>query len=203
VTCGLKAKSQRVRWFTHPSELELVDRFFGARGWFDPCMDPLAPAAKRCSGGFDIREGQDALLLGWPHGHVFCNPPYSLSAEFMLKAAHAESSGSTALMLVSAGVGTAYWRELWPKMTACCFLCPRPKFLGLQDDGALIESEHTKDCAFVLFGGDLEHFIDVFTERGPIVRAVHRSERPQTVRQPSLFEAARPDMSLAPFAMSR
>lgn len=197
---GLTSTSQRVRWFTAPAELDLIDRFFGSRRWFDPCLDPLAPAAKRCAGGFDIREGQDALLLGWPQGHVFINPPFSHSAEFMARgASHAADSGSTVLMLVSAAVGTAYWRALWPKMTACCFMCPRPRFLGLQDDGTLIESEHPKDGAFVLFGrdDDLDRFVDVFGERGPIVRAVHRATRPQIEAQPSLFAAVQPDMSIA------
>lgn len=188
-----------MRWFTAPAELDLVDRFLGARKWFDACLDPLAPAANRCTGGFDVREGQDSLLLGWPRGQaIFANPPFSHSSEFMRKAAdHAENTGVTVLMLVSAGVGTAYWRELWPRMTAVCFCCPRPKFLGLQDDGALVESEHPKDTAFVLFGGDLARFVETFEERGPIVVAARRGHKAPRIEQVGLFEHVRADMSIA------
>lgn len=178
--CGLKSKSRQVRWFTAPRELDLVDAFCGRGEWFDPCRDPLSPASKRCSGGYDVREGQDALLLPWPKGQIFANPPYSHSAEFMARGASHADGGATVLMLVSAAVGTAYWRALWPRMTGVCFLCPRPTFIGLQDDGALVESEHVKDAAVVLFGGDLDRFVEVFAERGPIVQAVRRSpSRPQ------------------------
>ncbi len=177
-----------MRYMTHPDDLALVSRLLGP--WHDPCGDETSPAWSMAASAWSVRRGEDALLLSWPRDRPsFVNCPFNLCPEFLSKGtAESAATGQPVLFLIPAQVGSRYHRELlWPNATAACFANPRPVFLALEEDGTLRPAEHPTDCMFVLFGGELDHFAEVFGERGPIVRAVHRASRPQIERQPSLF----------------
>lgn len=178
-----------MRYMTHPDDLALVQRFLGP--FHDPCGDETSPAWNMAASAWSIRRGEDALLLGWPRDlPSFVNCPFNLCAEFLAKgAAESAATGQPALFLIPAQVGSNYHRaHLWPFAQAACFCNPRPVFLALEEDGSLRPSEHPTDCMFVLFGGDLDRFVDIFDERGTIVRAVRRATSPPSIRQLALMD---------------
>ena len=81
---------EAVRYFTPPWLIELIGSFFaqwtGDATVFDtdPAFDPEAFVQARHA--YDIRTGQDGLVLPW-WGSTFVNPPYDKPAPWLKKAA--------------------------------------------------------------------------------------------------------------------
>ena len=190
VASGLKAASRRTRYFTAARELDLADMFLGPGQWFDVAGDEESAAWRRCAGAYSIRRGEDALILPWPKMPIGINPPFDLAAEFLARgAAHAAEAGVPVLFIVPAATSTDYWAEhVWPHATAVCHLNPRPHFAALEADGSQRDSEHPTSISAVLFGGDLDRFIAVWGNRGPIVQAVRRTTSSPSIRQLALLD---------------
>lgn len=112
-------------------------------------------------------------------------------------AAHAAEAGVPVLFIVPSATSTDYWaRSVWPHASGVCHLNPRPRFNALEADGSQRESEHPTSISAVLFGGNLERFIEVWGARGPIVRSVSTSMAAR-ISQPGLFDHVPADISIA------
>ncbi|MCY1055405.1 DNA N-6-adenine-methyltransferase [Nannocystis sp. SCPEA4] len=164
------------RYFTPAELLDLVAATWPNGIDLDPCWDPESLVqAKQV---YDVRAGQDGLILPWA-GKIFVNPPYSSTSSWIIKAAQHAAAGGEVLALVQASVGSSYWaRYVWPWASVCC-LSPRPKFgrprhLG-PTKGAMV------DHAVIYYGPDHEEFARVWAPRGEIVASA-RGPRVMTAR---------------------
>ena len=159
------------RYFTSEEILSLVAQQWPEGIDCDPCWDSesIVQAGTR----YDIREGQDGLILPW-HGKVFLNPPYSAPEVWLQRAVQHAHGGGEVLALVPAAVGSAYWRRLvWPYSRVCA-LSPRPKFqrpaaLGSPRSAAQV------DHAVVYWGPDRARFRETWCARGYILSALDPS----------------------------
>ncbi|MCY0992815.1 hypothetical protein OV203_37085 [Nannocystis sp. ILAH1] len=176
--CGIRAKSPAHRYFTDPGLLDLVDETVGAGYWGDPCGDPFAPAWSRAAWAFDIRCGENGLLLPWPATPAFINPPFDDCVSWLERAA---GHGREVLALVPAQPGSAYWRRIvWACASAVVFV-GRPKFghvLEADDPGRgrrtgdIISTQHPTDCAVVAFGIDRSKMLRVWSGSSVVVAPV-------------------------------
>lgn len=159
------------RYFSPQELLDLVLAQWGSID-LDPCWDPesLVKAKKH----FDIRRGQDGLILPWS-GRVFLNPPYSNTSSWIVRAAQHAAAGGEVLALVQASVGSSYWKSyVWPWASVCC-LSPRPKFgrpsAAGPAKGAMV------DHAVVYYGPDHDLFASIWAPRGEIVQAMRMARK--------------------------
>jgi len=160
------------RYFTPAELLDLVLAQWGSVD-LDPAWDPesLVKAKKH----FDIRKGQDGLILPW-RGKVWLNPPYSSTSSWVVRAAQHAAAGGEVLALVQAAVGSAYWRNyVWPWASVCC-LSPRPKF-GRPAALGPTRSNAQVDHAVVYLGPDHDHFATTWAPRGEIVQAMRMARK--------------------------
>lgn len=157
------------RYFTSAEILELVAEQWPDGIDLDPCADELAIVAATTT--YNIRRGEDGLLLPW-HGRVWLNPPYSIPAPWLARAAaHGLDAGGEVLALVNAATGTQAWRaHVWPHALVCC-LSPRPKFRSLHSERL---TENVKDSAVLYFGPHRDRFTEVWSKRGTITSALSR-----------------------------
>lgn len=155
------------RYFTSPEIMALVLEQWGEVD-LDPCWDPLSIVV--ATNRYDIREGQDGLVLPWT-GKVFLNPPYSDPAPWLARAAQHAAAGGEVLAIVNAGTGTKTWmKHVWP-YTRVCFLSPRPKFS--RPSGK--ETWNSADSAVLYYGPYRQRFREIWRGRGQIVGGLDQS----------------------------
>lgn len=160
------------RYFTAQAELDLVLAQWGSID-LDPCWDP--ESIVQASTCYDIRRGEDGLLLPW-QGKVWLNPPYSDPAPWLHRAVLHASEGGEVLALVVAAVGSSYWRRLvWP-FASVCALSPRPKFSRPKSLGPK-RSATQIDHAVLYYGQHHVQFATQWATRGELVTS-HRLARP-------------------------
>ena len=139
--------SEGDRWFTPTHILEAVTAVLG-EGWFDPCGDPSSPAAAYSSGtSYDVRQGQDGSVLGWPAAPVYANPPFSSAAKWIERCA-----GHTApvIGLFPCRMEGIAWHDfVWSGAATVVLPRGRLKFVGL--DGRT-HGNAMIGTAFVLWG---------------------------------------------------
>ena len=97
-------------------------------------------------------EEDNALVQDWVGGNIFCNPPYSLSPEFIKKACEESLKSPYAIiLLIAARTSNEEWHKyIFPYASEICFIDGRVKF-GNTKAGAPFPS------VFVIF--DREKFL--------------------------------------------
>lgn len=159
------AEKDRDRYCTPPPIAFLQRRQFRGLADLDPCHDPSGLTLARVN--YDIRRGQDGLALPW-RGKVWLNPPYSLPAPWLERAAlHYRYGLAETLAIVNVQSGSRYWhRWVWPCASAICFLESRVAFWY---DGRP-ENGNRYDQAVIYYGDDVGRFRSIWSSEGAIVR---------------------------------
>lgn len=83
----------------------------------------------KCPAYYDIEA--DGLTKMW-HGNVWCNPPYSDIAAWVMRARtqmFQPAMCERIVMLVPSATETDWWRSMWSGATEIVFLSPRVRFL--------------------------------------------------------------------------
>ena len=157
------------RYFTSVEILALVAAQWPDGIDLDPCWDPESIVVAKTV--YDIRAGQDGLILPWPSGaKVWLNPPYSRPEGWLQRAAQHAHQGGEVLALVLAAVGASYWRRLvWP-MASVAALSPRPKFTRPKSIGQR-RAAALQDHAVIYWGPHHDLFASVWAPRGEIVNS--------------------------------
>jgi phage N-6-adenine-methyltransferase len=83
-----------------------------------------------------ISAEQDALKSEWS-GVCWCNPPYNLTKEFLIRAGTMACLGVTSVLLIPARTDTKYWHEWVSQADEVRFLKGRVKFIGARHGQAL------------------------------------------------------------------
>lgn len=116
--------SNTVEWYTPPSILEYVYRYFGERGvTLDPCSNPGEPNVKA---EHHYTKDDNGLSHEWT-GNVFCNPPYGKN-EIPLWINKALASDAITLLLVPSRTSNRWWSNL--DSCPVCFVRGRITFVG-------------------------------------------------------------------------
>ena len=98
-----------------------------------------------------IGEEEDALSVRWPvDGWSWCNPPYSLTKEFVGKAID-ESYKSPSVLLVPAATDTVWWGEAFKNADVVLLLTGRVSFVS-PETGKPVSGNTTGSTVFA-FGG--------------------------------------------------
>jgi phage N-6-adenine-methyltransferase len=111
-------------WLTPPDLYALLHAEFG----FD--LDACASIGhEKCAHA--ITPDENALVTPWRGRRVWCNPPYSLIAEFVYRAwEQSQAQRSTVVLLIPAYTDPAYWYDcIVPHADEIRFLCGRVSFL--------------------------------------------------------------------------
>lgn len=111
-------------WLTPPELFRLLDHEFGF------VLDASAsPGHQKCD--WFITPEEDALKTPWEGRAVWCNPPYSLMAQFVYRAwEQCQTHRNTIVLLIPAYTDPAYWYEcIVPYADEIRFLCGRVSFL--------------------------------------------------------------------------
>jgi hypothetical protein len=141
----------------------------------DPCHDPDPGCLVQAKTTYDIRQGQDGLVLPWSVGEtgnrtkVYCNPPYSGVAPWVLRAVQHAAGGGEVLMLVNASTDTTYWQSYILRHGVCLLLAKRVSF---GRPGSSKMSANLQPSAVVYFGSDVEGFSKTWAKHGTIIRRV-------------------------------
>lgn len=157
------------RYFTPAWLVEAVLEQFGGSIDLDPCWDSDAGCIVCAEEVFDIRKGQDGLVLPWDGTRVFCNPPYSDVAPWVLRAVQHAASGGEVLMVVNASTDTTYWQRYILQHGHVCLLSKRVSF---GRPGLTKLTANLQASAVVYFGTDVAGFVRVWSRFGSIVRRV-------------------------------
>jgi hypothetical protein len=159
------ADKDRDRYCTPPPIARRIRRQWRMGADTDPCYDPQG--ARLAQTLYDIRQGQDGLVLPW-YGKVWLNPPYSAPAPWLKRAAlHYLRGHGEVLAIVNVQSATRYWHQwVWPVATAICFLDHRVDFLyeGVPEKG------NRDQQAILYYGDDLAGFYRACGSAGVIVR---------------------------------
>lgn len=106
------AENSKDFWRTWPGAIADAEKLIGLRMALDACATNASVAV---SGEF-ISPEQDALLLDWTPfgsiGAVWCNPPFSLKAEFLQKAFdQAKKNRLVVCCMIPFEVATGWWSD--------------------------------------------------------------------------------------------
>ena len=144
MTAGREPISETKDWCTPPEYVDAVRRVFATGIGLDPCSN----AHSIVGADVEIFPPADGLAVLWDASTVYVNPPYGLA-------------------LVPVATNTRHWRDHVFTATGICFLkVPRLKFTL----GGLIRGKGAPmACAVVYWGGDFDHFQDVFRELGVVL----------------------------------
>lgn len=116
--------ARRDDWGTPPWLFAWCDRRWGP---FD--LDVAADEENTLC-RFWITEEEDGLLASWKGHRVWCNPPYSHTAEFCERAALHALDGGRAVLLVPAATDTVWFHDLVVlRADEIVFLCGRVPFI--------------------------------------------------------------------------
>lgn len=99
------------RYFTPQWVIDTVLEQFGGIIDLDPAHDPDPACLVKATQVFDIRNGEDGLVLPWTGSKVFLNPPYSSVLPWVIRAAQHAAAGGEVVMLVNASTDTAAWQQ--------------------------------------------------------------------------------------------
>jgi hypothetical protein len=159
------ADKDRDRYCTPRPIARLMYRQFRGLADLDPCHDPTGLTLARTN--YDVRRGHDGLALPW-RGKVFLNPPYSLPAPWLERAARLWSRGlAETLAIVNVQSGARYWHKwVWKRASAICFLEGRVAFLH----GGKPENGNRYDQAVIYYGKDVGRFRRIWGTEGAVVR---------------------------------
>ncbi|WP_434418895.1 DNA N-6-adenine-methyltransferase [Nannocystis pusilla] len=157
------------RYFTPAWLVEAVLEQLGGSIDLDPCWDPDAGCVVRAEEVFDIRKSQDGLVLPWDGTRVFCNPPYSDVAPWVLRAVQHAANGGEVLMLINASTDTSVWQRYVLRHGCVCLLNKRVSF-GRPGSNKL--TPNLQASAVVYFGTDVAGFVRVWSKTGSIIRRV-------------------------------
>jgi hypothetical protein len=155
-------------WYTCHRELDLVRAALGGTIDLDPASCPAAQRRVNAKRFFTKKD--DGHKQRWL-GTVFCNPPYSLIAEFTEKLISEYEAGRTtaAVMLTPANTSTKWFQTAGRAATAICFTNGRKlKFVNANGK----EGNPAQGSAFFYFGHGqrrLQLFAQTFGNVGFIV----------------------------------
>ncbi len=123
--------------FSHKSdEWQTPQQFFNdlqeKYGYFD--MDVAAtPNNSKCTFfcSKDLADGKDGLTSNWMDNN-FCNPPYSMQREFVIKALEEQKKGKQTVMLIPARTDTKLFHDFIYKKIGIeiIFIKGRVKFIS-------------------------------------------------------------------------
>jgi hypothetical protein len=163
------AEKDRDRYCTPPLVKRRLLRQWREGADLDPCHDPTGLQMGRR--GYDIRRGQDGLVLPW-RGRVWLNPPYSNPGPWLkLAALYRRYRIAEVTAIVNVQSGSNYWRDyVWGAATAICFLHGRVAFMydGIPEHG------NRYDQAVLYYGDNVAEFYRAWGDMGAIVRPARR-----------------------------
>lgn len=74
-----------------------------------------------------VSKEQDGRTISWANERVFCNPPFSLMRDFLVKT---KELNQPSVILVPARIETLYWHQLvWPHVSEILVLKGRLQFI--------------------------------------------------------------------------
>jgi len=154
----------RDRYCTPIPIAKRMARTFGGLADLDPCHDQSGLTLAHRN--YDIRRGQDGLVLPW-RGRVWLNCPYSEPAMWLMRAAlHWRYRLAETLAIVNVQSGSRYWhRYVWGQASAICFLETRVAFLY---DG-VPEKGNRYDQAVIYYGSDVARFRRAWSSLGAVI----------------------------------
>lgn len=163
------------RHFTSPTILAAVAEQWPEGISLDPCWDPesIVVADKV----FDARNEEDGLLLPWTAAgrvrtlapRVWCNPPWSATGPWCMRAAQHGAQGGEVLLFLPASTDTVAVQTYVLPHADICLLASRPKFSRPSSDKLVAAMT---PCMIAYFGPHRDVFARVFSKIGTIVRRV-------------------------------
>jgi ParB family chromosome partitioning protein len=132
----------------------------------------------------------DGLSQAW-HGRIFTNPPYGrvgtdrqkgqteLWIQKLIDEYELLGNVQQAILLVNAYLYKQWFAPLWAY--PICF--PTGRFSFWNADGKSGRSPHSS--ALVYFGHNVQKFVDVFSDLGPVAKAMQPNKKP---KQPTLWD---------------
>jgi DNA-binding XRE family transcriptional regulator len=111
VWSGAAVSSVYQNWATPPGLLGTLYPLVGGAFHLDPCSPhPDGPVRARIR----FTATDDGLLLPWPSGSVFCNPPYGPAIASWVAKCRSEADGGCGpiIALVPARTDTRWWRDI-------------------------------------------------------------------------------------------
>lgn len=157
------------RYMTPSWVVQAVIEQFGGVIDLDPCHDPDPVCLVQATTTFDIRKGEDGLVLPWLGKTVYLNPPYSSVLPWVIRAAQHAAAGGEVLMLVNASTDTQSWQSYVLVHGEVCLLSKR---VGFFRPGSTKATPNLQASAVVYFGKQVEAFRRVWPRYGTIVRRV-------------------------------
>jgi hypothetical protein len=152
-------------WYTPEQYIEAAREVMGNID-LDPASSFTANKNVKASRFYD--EDMDGLRQEWC-GKIWLNPPYGgLSAAFTVKLLEEYSGGNIveAILLVNANsTDTQWFQPLWEH--TLCFTNHRINFIS---PGGPKSGGSTHGSAFIYLGEKKEHFAEVFSQFGAVVR---------------------------------
>jgi hypothetical protein len=156
------------RYFSPAWLIEATIEQFGAID-LDPCHDPDPACLIKATKVYDIRKGEDGLVLPWAGKVVYLNPPYSSVLPWVIRAAQHAQAGGEVLALINASTDTAAWQSYVLVHGEVCLLSKRVAF---GKPGSMKTTPNPMASAVVHFGKNVEAFRRVWSRYGTIVRRV-------------------------------
>lgn len=131
----------------------------------DPASCDLANQTVKAANYFTAET--DGLNQNW-QGNIFMNPPFAtgLIEKFVDKLLVELESGNvvSAIVLVDNATETKWFCNLASRADSICFTNHRINFM--QSNGQIEKGSPTRGQAFLLFNGDRDKFVDVFSQFG-------------------------------------
>jgi hypothetical protein len=149
-------------WFTLDRELNLARAALGGTITLDPASCAVAQRRVQAKHYFTKQTDGVAQHQHW-RGTVFCNPPYSLIAEFTDKLIIEYEAGRTsaAVMLTPASTSTRWFQKACRSSSLLCLSNGRRiQFINANGE----EKSPAQGHAFFYFGRDLLRFARVFDD---------------------------------------
>jgi site-specific DNA-methyltransferase (adenine-specific) len=119
---GIATSSNHQSWLTPPEFIELIYPIVNGKFDLDPASNGVGRQAN-IKADRHYTEDMDGLSLSWTAKTVWCNPPYSLTEEFVKKAHEEHQSGNAELiiMLIPARPEGGLWHR-WIEGKANAFI---------------------------------------------------------------------------------
>lgn len=153
-------------WFTSPHILDAVAEQWPGGPDCDPCWHADCHVAAPTR--YDLRAGQDGLLLPWI-GRTWVNPPWSDCAPWILKAAQHAAAGGEVLLLLPTSSDSVVWHRYLLPNAELCLLNKRLKF---RRPGSDKWTPSLSPTVIAFMGRDVEAFRRIWSKFGTIIRRV-------------------------------
>lgn len=143
-------------WRTPPTLFKAIQRRLnGIRFEFDLAADQYNHLCDRW-----YSEEDDALLLPWPEDQwSWCNPPYSLTKEFVARAIY-ESNFCPSVLLVPAASDTRWWAQAFESADVTLLLTGRVSFHNPVTNQPV--SGNTTGSTIFVFGGLFAKSVEIW-----------------------------------------